>query len=367
MNWLLNRRYSPIGLDIGTDTVKLAQLELSGTRPRVVALAQRRLPAASEEADEVQRAELVKETVSALLSEAGVRGRQVVLCLNGAQLFVHNLRLPAGEQDQFDRIVHAEAEQRLPSEFGEAEIRYLLAGEVHGTHHGGEPGEQSHEVIALACRRRDIDSLVSMAERLRLRPQGLEVPQCALARIVTSTMRRKSDEDQCLLILDLGASGTDVIVTRGQSVLMIKPLRLGGRAMDKQLVRRLELSLLDASALRRQCQDQPEQVEPELLRVVDETARTHVEALSREIIRCVRYYSVTFRGSRIAKALLFGGEANRDVAEMLTRTVGIACELGDPFLGLELSDGLQWQLQQTPPGIWGVAIGLCTKRRSVAA
>jgi len=368
MRWLFNSKYSPIGLDIGSDTIKLAQLELSSTRPLVVALAQRRLPVAMEDADEEQRAELLKQTVASLLAEAGVRGRQVILCINGSQLFVQNLRLAASEEEaEFDRLVHEEAQQRLPAEFGEAEIRHLLAGEVHGTHHTGEPGELRHEVIVLACRRRDIDSLISLAERLRLRPQGLDVPQCALARVVTSTMRRKSDESQCLLILDLGANGTDVIITRGQSVLMIKRLPLGGRSMDRQVARRLELSLLDAAALRRQCQEQPEQVEAELLRVVDETVRAHVESLSGEIIRCVRYYSVTFRGARIGRGLLFGGEATRTMANMLARKVGIACELGDPFVGVKVAERLRPQLLQTRPGIWAVALGLCTKQRRLAA
>ncbi|HID21053.1 MAG TPA: hypothetical protein EYP14_01450 [Planctomycetaceae bacterium] len=367
MNWLWGSKYTPIGLDIGTDTIKLVQLELSGPRPRVVALAQRRMPELDEEADEPQRSEQLKQAVAALLSESGVRGRQVTLCMNGTQVFVQNLRVPAGAEEQLEGIVQTEAEQRLPGEFGEVEIRHLLAGEVRGTQHGGEPVELKHEVIMLACRRRDIDSLIALAERLRLKPQGLDVPQCALARVVTSTMRRKSDEHQCLLILDLGASGTNVIVTRGQSVLMIKPLPIGGRLIDRQVAKRLDLSLPDAAALRQQCQDQPDQIEDELLRVVDETVRAHMEALGREVIRCVRYHSVTFRGSRIAKALLFGGEANQAVAGILARRIGITCELGDPFVGLELSDELRRRVRLRRVGMWAVVLGLCTKARRVAA
>ncbi len=365
---LFSRRpLSPIGIDIGTRCIKAAQLELSEERNRVVALAQHLLPVDS--ASPAERTEAVRSGIAAVLRMGQFKGRDVVLSLNAQQLFVQNVRVPRLPDDELTKVVRWEAEERLPEDFGESEIRHLVAGDIRTPTNTGEGTEARREVVVLACRRKEIQEMIQMLETLSLRPVAIDVSACALVRTSHAMMRRRADEQAAFLFIDIGAGMTTVVVTRGHEILLIKSLAVGGLSMDRLVARKLKLNLEDAALARQQSGNATgEAIDPDLARVVADSVRGELESLAGELLMCIRYHSVTFRGNRITKAVLFGGESCPQLADQLSGCIDIPCESGDPFQGLDASPLVEEQLKASRRGQWVVALGLCTKpARSVAA
>jgi type IV pilus assembly protein PilM len=355
-----SRRLSPIGIDIGTRNIKAAQLELGGERGRVVALAQHVLPINLESA--ADRAEAVRAGLSNLQRMGIFKGRDVVLSLNAQQLFVQNVRVPRLPDEELHKVVRWEAEERLPEDFGEAEIRYLVAGDVRAPSSSGEGSEIRREVIVLACRRKEIQESIALLESLRLRPVAIDVSALAMARTCQSMLRRKADEQSAFLFIDLGAGMSTAVVTRGHEILLIKQLPSAGQSMDRAVARKLRLSIEDAAMARQQWGSKDDSViDPDLGRVVGEAVRSEIETMAGELLMCVRYHSVTFRGNRITKALLLGGESNTRIADQLASRIDIPCEVCDPFTSVDVSPHVADQLRSSQPGQWVVALGLCTK------
>ncbi|MBI3463946.1 MAG: pilus assembly protein PilM, partial [Planctomycetes bacterium] len=293
MRVLSAKRFSPIGLDIGTGAIKMAQLEQIGERSRVVALAQYELSVASDAPEE--RLEAIRLGISNLVRRGIFQGRDLVLTLNSQQLFVQNIRLPQIAPEELEKVVRWEAEERLPDDFGDAEVRHLMAGEVRTGTGAGEGAESRHEVILLACRRKELNELIELLESQRLRPLAADIQACALVRASQASLRRKSDEQTGLLFLDVGCGMTKAVVTRGQEILLIKPLPMGGRSMDRLVARRLNLSPEDAAVIRRQWMDgETDGADPELSRAVGEAVRSEIESLANELLMCIRYHNVTF-------------------------------------------------------------------------
>ena len=363
---LFSSQLSPIGIDIGTRSIKAAQLELGGERSRVVALAQHALPINLESA--ADRAEAVRFGLSNLQRMSAFKGRNVVLSLNSQQLFVQNVRVPRLPDDELTKVVRWEAEERLPDGFGEAEVRHLVAGDIRAPSNSGEGSEIRREVIVLACRRKEIQDSIALLESLRLRPMAIDVPALAMARTCQTMLRRKADEQSAFLYVDIGAGMSTAVVARGQEILLIKQLPTAGQSMDRAVARKLRLSIEDAAQARQQWANKDDgAIDPDLGRVVVEAVRAEIETIAGELLMCVRYHSVTFRGNRITKALLVGGESNSQIAEQLASRIDIPCELSDPFVGFDVSPHVADQLSSSRPGQWAVALGLCTKSNVAAA
>jgi type IV pilus assembly protein PilM len=346
-------RLSPIGVDIGARTLKLIQVQFGSDRDQVVAAA--RHVFAPETDDAPDRTDVVRTALRDLLRSGAFRGKTVVVGLNARQLFVQNVRLPRLPDEEMTKVVRWEAEERLPDDFGDAEVRHLVAGQIRG---GGEGAEAKQEVILLATRRQLVQQTIRLFESVRLRPIALDIPASAMVRAAQMTARRKSDEQTGVLLVDVGAGMTTAVMSRGREILLIKQLPIGGYSMDRAVARKLNLSLDNASAARQQWGAQSETMDPDMARTVGEAVRPEIDTLAGELLMCIRYHGITFRGSRIGRTVVWGGEANMRLASQLAERIEMPCDMGDPFQGMEIAPATLPTIDAAPRGQWAAALGL---------
>jgi type IV pilus assembly protein PilM len=351
-------RLSPIGIDIGARTLKLVQVQFGSDRDYVVAAA--RHVFAPESDDAPDRTEIVRTALRDILRSGAFKGKSVVVGLNARQLFVQNVRLPRLPEDEMSKVVRWEAEERLPEDFGDAEVRHLVAGQIRGGG-GGEGAEAKQEVILLAARRQAVQQMIRLLESVRLRPLAIDIPASALVRAAQLTARRKTDEQNGMLLVDVGAGMTTAVMSRGSEILLIKQLAIGGYSMDHVVARKLNLSLDNASAARQQWGAQSEAMDPDMARAVGEAVRPEIETLAGELLMCIRYHGITFRGSRIGRTVLWGGEANMRLATQLAERIEMPCDMADPLQGVEIAPAAQPAINGGPHGQWALALGLCNR------
>src|ERR1700682_4367687 len=104
--WSLSRSNSPIGVDIGSRSVKVVQL--SADRKRLIDAARWDLPGGEAAAGELRGPRLT-EALRAAREGRQFRGRNVVVCLGAHELFVQNVRVPKAPPGEFEQIVRQEA------------------------------------------------------------------------------------------------------------------------------------------------------------------------------------------------------------------------------------------------------------------
>ncbi|MFV1967752.1 MAG: type IV pilus assembly protein PilM [Pirellulaceae bacterium] len=344
------KRVSPIGVDLGTRSVKLCQL--SADHGRLVDAARWELPvvADGEDSTEEPRPDDVIDALRQAREGRAFLGRDAVLCLNCRQLFLQNIRLPKTAPDELERAVHQEAAARVPYPMEEAEIRYVEAADIR---HGDQI---VREIIVMACHRPVLEQALGLIERAGLCPVAVDVEPAALARSFANQSRREEDREQRSMLVHIGGNSTAVVIVQGEQVLFVKYIPLGGRQFDGAVARSLKMSVPEAATLRRHDGDRrSDRQDSEIARSVTEAVRPVVARLAAEIAMCVRYHSVTFRGQPLARLVLGGGEATPQLMEALQRKLGVTCELSDPFRSL--SNGTA----RGHVGQWDVAAGLASR------
>lgn len=347
---LLKSRVGPIGVDIGSRSVKLLQFDAD--RSRLIEAARWDLESPLSGAPP-KRDEQIVQALCQAREGRRFRGREAVFSLGARDLFVQNIRVPQAAGEDLRKTVYAEAAGRLPFRSEEAQIRYLETGDVR------QGDTMRREVILLACRQETIERLLQLAERAGLRPAAIDVEPVALVRCYARQYRRTEDQQSRMMFVNLGASTTKVVIAQGPAPMFIKYLETGGRHFDEAVARYLEMPLEDAAALRRHNGDRrADQRDPEVTRSLGQAIRPVLERLAGEIALCLRYYSVTFRGQPLSRVVLSGGEASESLCEYLGAQLGVPCELGDPL-----------RTYTTPQpggrvGQWDVAAGLALRTTS---
>ena len=348
VGWFSKRRASPIGIDVGTRSVKLLQLDGEYTRIREAA---RWDISCDEGGDPRDRDAEVAEAIRRACEGRDFRGREAVFSIHSGDLFVQNIRVPQVAGEELTRTVWAEAAGRLPFASDEAEVRFLEAADVR------QGDNLRREVILLACHRPVVERTVALAEETGLRAVAIDVEPAALLRCYAQQFRRDQDQGQCSMFVNVGGSRTAAVIGRDFDPMFVKYIDVGGRQMDEAVAGQLGMPQADATALRRHNGDRrADRRDPEVARSIAESTRPVLDRLANELSMCIRYYSVTFRGQPLSRIVLGGGEATEGLVEWLDGRLGAPCELGDPLRSYRKS---------LPPGRvgqWDVAAGLALRQ-----
>ncbi|MCP4376759.1 MAG: pilus assembly protein PilM [bacterium] len=368
-----NKRW-PIALDIGTDSIKMLQLNESNGGLVARACGQWQFPATIGDPD--QRKEMIVEAVREMLRRGDFKGRRCVSSLSGGDVDVKNVRLKGAPGQELEKALQWEAQGRFAFDVAPDRLKYLNAGQVRsGT-------ETSNEIIMLAASEKSIEDHLAMLGAMGLEPEHLYPEPIAVFRMAQRSLRRQADQDTVSVILDLGVTATRVIVARGRNIVFIKVIDIGGREFDEAVAAQLNLDLSDAVELRARVmqeyakslsgnrksdREDSGEARSDVDWTIRDAVRGKVEELAREIALCLRYCSVTFRGLRPNTVLLSGGEVyDPAVMELLNENLGIECNMSQPLRGIDVSRVVLGMDRGMPMCQWAVASGLAMRDQDIA-
>ncbi len=374
MKLLRKKERWPIALDIGSDSIKVLQLDEQNGGLFVRACGQWRFPAIV--VDPEQRREMCITGIREILRKGDFKGRMSVSSLSGSEVETKNVRIEKMPGQEMEKALQWEAQERFSFDVVRDRLKYIDSGKVRsGT-------EVHNEIILLAASEKSIEDHLSLLDAVGLKPEHIYPEPLAVFRMAQRSLRRQADRDIVSVILDLGAHTTRVIVARGRQIVFIKTIDIGGRVFDEAVGAQLNLDLADAIELRSRVMqasaksfggnrksDQEESEEPrtDVDWTIRDAVRGKVEELAKEIGLCLRYCSVTFRGLRPNTVLMAGGEVyDPAIMELLTENLGVECNVAQPLRGIDVSQVSLGMGPRTPMCEWAVAAGLAFRDQDIA-
>lgn len=361
---LSRRETGPIGLDVGSESIRALQLCHSAGKLWVAAAARWQLPhnGSGPGADAPGRTSLAVQAVRDMLKRGKFRGRDVVSCLRGEELDVRNVRLPQMPDHELNKAILWECQERFGFPVAPDRMHYINAGEVR------QGAEVRDEILIMAVPEETVRGHLDMLEKMHLRPVHMDAEPAALFRAYLRNLRRVEDESTVTVIVDIGLASTKVIVARGRTILLIKSFDVAGRALNQSVAAELGLSYSEAAHLRRSSfehgadAEEPSPPADQVEWSVIDAIRGQVESLAQEVALCLRYCSVTFRGLRPTQVTLAGGEAyDPALVRLLGECLDFPCVVGQPLHGIELGDIDMGGDRRAAHTEWSVATGLALR------
>lgn len=389
ISWKLKTRsIQPIGLDIGHNFIKMIQLAINGGHITVVAADKIRIdPGINGDGEE--RKNFVVSAIKRMLSSGSFRGRDVVSCLPNGRLKITSLRLAETETEEMEQVLRKEVSHRFGLDPEKDTTNYLVAGNVR------QGDEIKTELILFAADNETIKSHIETLEQAKLRPVAIDTVPCALFRSFERLLRRREDKEQTVVFVDLGSRFTTVVFGCGGEISFVKQIPIGGEKINQEIASHLGVGTVEAETLRDSLRrerklsegkcplptesDLPEQESEvsvphhngDAISLDTSTRQTMVDAinmaaeeLAREISLCFRYYTVTFRGKRVERAIFSGGEAYENILlNVLRRQLAVEIEVAQPVRGFDISNVKFEGRKRSSLCEWAVAVGLSLKGR----
>ena len=411
---------SPIGVDFGSDCLRMAQVQISGGEPRIIAAASADVPSHVRN-DPAARASFFVETARDLLAQGGFKGRRAILALPAAQMYIQHLRIPKMDDEAMKKALPWEARGKLPIDPNHALLRHVVAGEIY------QDSEPKNEVILMAAARETVNAMLSSAAKAKLDVIGMNVEPMAIVDCFNHIYRRKSDEASLNCFVDIGFKSSRAIIAEGARILFARTIPIGGEHFNRAVAQALGIGAEEAKLLRiKLCQIQPLMDEhrarqeirageekgaaeegfalldvslaaaakenqisgqneggvatavaakmpkagkfkmptdpAEQIVLVEEALHEPLEKLVEELGLCRRYHEATFPGRQVEKLVFVGGEAKqRRLCQHIAREMSLAAQVGDPMVRMgRISEvGIESGIdrRQAQPG-WATAIGL---------
>lgn len=416
---LFTPRPGPIGVDLGTDTLRLAQCLHDGRDWHLTAAACTDVPTSVRQSPEALT-EFLIQAIRDLLASAPFRGRDAVLCIPSRELTIQHIRMPRLDEQETRKALAWEVKDKLPIDPGTAVLRHLIAGEVQVNH------ESKNEVVVMATPKTTVSHLLHLASRAKLNVIGMNVEPRAVVDCFAHVYRRRSDQQVTTCYVDIGAESTRVTIAHGTRILFARTIGIGGdhfsnrvaeqTGMDFEQAKLLRIKLASAPLVRPQpvvvsCEEtqrvvqtpsedhsfallglarredrrhqiEPVQIVPAVLsqdqaeqqHQVDIACENLVHQLCDELNLCRRYCESTFAQHPVDRIIFLGGEARqRNLCQQIAQNLGLAAQLGDPMvrMGKTTEIGPESGIDpRQPQPAWAVVLGLtmgaCENEMTVA-
>ncbi|HEX3357218.1 MAG TPA: pilus assembly protein PilM [Tepidisphaeraceae bacterium] len=402
---------NPIGVDFGSDTLRLAQVQKissdssTGTDEyKLIAAASADVPSHIRK-DTAQRFQFFVETSRDLLAQGNFRGRQAILSLPIASMFIQHLRIAKMSEEELKKALPWEARGQLPIDPSHALLRHIVAGEIF------QEQEPKNEVILLAAAKSFVEQLLNSAAKAKLDVIGMNVEPKALIDCFTAIYRRKIDAEATSMFVEIGTGSTRAIIAQARQIYFARSIPVGGDQFNQAAAAALHTSFDDAKMLRMQLccaaptlDDTREKttvdtgesqessdnsfallssaaesksesatatLEPattkttdpqQQSKLIEQSIREPLNRLVEELNLCRRYHESTFPNKPVDRLIFVGGEARqRTLCSHIAREMGLAAQVGDPLVRMgRISDvGIESGIdRRQPQPNWAVAIGL---------
>jgi type IV pilus assembly protein PilM len=169
---LFGRSKTTVGLDIGSGLIKVAVIDHSKKEPELVKVAVVPLLADAIVEGEVMDPGIVAEAIQGALSNADVKGKQVVTAVGGRDVIIKKIQIERVKEQQARELMRWEAEQHVPFDMESVELDFQIL----------DPDGSGVEmtVLLVAAKRELIESKMRILTDAGLDPAAVEVDAFAL-------------------------------------------------------------------------------------------------------------------------------------------------------------------------------------------
>lgn len=314
MSWFAPRTYSTIGLDIGSDAIKLLQLERRGPLVAVRAACHVSLPQECPRTGQgFRREHIIARSVREALKQHRFKGREVVSVLNGDQLRFGSVRVHDWENQAQEHLV-GRCRAELGFLPGQGHVEYVPAGVVRFGGHVGRQYTAFGATDATLIRQRAILDDIGLSQ------VALEPLPCVLYRMwvhqgaqcAAETSMAGASEVPCecgpVVLVHVGCEETMIVMADTESLYWARQVNWGGSELSGRVAEHLRLSQGNAEFLLRRQFVGNAQGSDEISRVLGGLVRDKLVELGQEIEWCSTYYCQTFRGPAPRRVVLSGVE-----------------------------------------------------------
>lgn len=313
-----------IGLDIGTSTIKAAELDVSRKSASLVSYGMIPTPPQATVAGDIIDPQAIGGAVRELMTEIKTKRNFVATGLWGSSVIVKRISIPRMDENLVAEQIRWEAEQYIPYDINEVNLEFTILKKATPSN------PETMDVLLVAAVQEMILKCAEIVELAGLNCSVLDVEGFALANCFEKNYGEL--HGQAVGLLNIGASVSNFVVVENGEVIFCRDIPVGGGTYTTEIQKGLNITAEEAEAMKiSACTGQPA---PEEASAIIQS--TH-EIILDELNNSVEFFLNTSQSSKISRLFLSGGALRTPgLQQLIGKTY--TSERFDPFLKIRTNE-----------------------------
>ncbi len=322
---ILGKKDHLVGLDIGSQSIKVAEIMPSKSGPTLKNFGMAKLNAECIEEGTINEPEIVTNTIRQLKKELGIKEKKVAISIGGYSIIVKKINVQTMSEDKLLETIHFEAEQYIPFDINDVNLDFQILGENENN-----PNQMS--VLLVAAKKDLIDDYIQIVTDAKFIPSIIDVDAFALQNCYETSyfsqeVAEQLEEDDVISLIDVGASKTSLNILKGTSSLFMRDISMGCGQISHQIASTVDCSVEEADQIL--IANGSKEIEKDKLSDIITSFSTE---WATEVRRAFDFFYSSFGEKQVQKIILSGGGANIELLRtILSNESGANVETINPF------------------------------------
>ena len=211
-----------IGIDIGSNQLKMVQMNKNGTIKR---LAFGQIPEGLINQGEIVAHPPLVGVIKKTLKKSKIKGKGCAICLSNSNAIVREIKLPNMNQEQISNAIMDEITGFLSLEASEYIVDHKIVEEMFSE--DGKLVGLRLKVVAIP--KHIVHSYIEALNRANLKVQYVDIASNAQEKLIRISLDAKQElKNLNYMIIDFGASTTDIVILENGNYFVHKTIHSGG-------------------------------------------------------------------------------------------------------------------------------------------
>ena len=334
-----------VGIDIGSKTIKIVEIEKEGagyslSASGIVGYSGITVDKMSDEKEMASLGQVVRK----LHNEAGVSSRDVAISIPEPLVFTRTIKFPLLTDAEIASAVKWESEQYIPIPISEAIVQHTVLVRDEKA----SPPEVT--VLLVAAPRAIVEKYIKVIQFAGLSVSAVETELIALTRALAPV-------DKTVILIDMGGASTNIAISKMGLLSFSRSISIAGEAFTRAVAQGLGVTVQQAEEYKKTYGLNTSQLEGKVKGVLDPV----VSLVSDEIKKAVSYYLTEEKGETPSAIIVTGGTSGTpEIISMLSKLAGMEVLVGNPFAKVKVDTDTAKKLAPYAP-LYSVAVGLAMR------
>ncbi len=322
---LFGKKKTVAGLDVGSSSIKMVELDGKMNSLNLVGLGFENLPDDTIVDGQIMELNVVSNVINNICANHQMSASHVVTGVSGHSVIIKNIVLPPMSREELEESIDWHAEEHIPYDLADVSLDYQVTSET----------AEATSVLIAACKRERINNIKQAIQLSGRQPVVIDVDTFALQNCYE--VNYQPDASQTVALLNIGASTMNVNIVQGNRSLFTRDITVGGSQFTDVLQRSLGISFQQAEAVKRGVLDSTQGVEE---KSIEPLINDVTEIVAMEIQKTFDFYRATTEDSGevvVQKILISGGGSKlTGLAAELSKRLELPVEVLDPFRNIKV-------------------------------